>query len=99
MLFFAVSLLAALILLQELIALVAHQITGTARALWLVAAKLLLGALMLWLYCAEVQHFERHNVTELAPDGAARRASTPRRSATRRSMWVFSRLMLDRCTT
>jgi membrane protease YdiL (CAAX protease family) len=74
-LLFVVSLLAALIVLQVLIALVAHQIPSAARPIWLVAAKLLLGALMLWLYCGEVQYFERRNVTELAPDGAARRAA------------------------
>lgn len=74
-LLFVVSLLAALIVLQELIALVAHQVPSTARPIWLVAAKLLLGALMLWLYRREVQYFERRNVTELAPDGAARRVA------------------------
>jgi uncharacterized protein len=74
-LLFVVSLLAALIVLQELIAFVAHQVPSTARPIWLVAAKLLLGALMLWLYCREVQYFERRNVTELAPDGAARRVA------------------------
>jgi len=61
-LLFVVSLLAALIVLQELIALVAHQIPSTARPIWLVAAKLMLGALMLRLYCGEVQYFERRNV-------------------------------------
>jgi membrane protease YdiL (CAAX protease family) len=75
LLLFAVSLLAALIVLQELIALVAHHIPVTARPLWLVATKLLLVALMLWLYCGEVHYFERRNVTELAPQGAARRAA------------------------
>jgi hypothetical protein len=74
-LLFVVSLLAALIVLQVLIALVAHQIPSAGRPIWLVAAKLLLGALMLWLYCGEVQYFERRTVTELAPDGAARRAA------------------------
>jgi hypothetical protein len=30
---------------------------------------------MLWLYCGEVQYFERRDVSELAPDGAARRVA------------------------
>ena len=73
LLLFTVSLLAALIVLQTLVALVAHQIPRTERPLWLVPAKLLIGALMLWLYCGEVHYFERRDVSELAPDGAARR--------------------------
>jgi membrane protease YdiL (CAAX protease family) len=73
--FFVVSLLAALIVLQELVALVAHQIPLAARPLWLVPAKLLLGALMLWLYCGEVHYFERRDVAELARDRAAWRVA------------------------
>jgi uncharacterized protein len=75
LLFFTVSLLAALIGLQVLISLVARQIPATERPLWLVPAKLLLGVLMLWLYRGEVQYFERRNVSELEPDGAGRRVA------------------------
>jgi membrane protease YdiL (CAAX protease family) len=75
LLFFTVSLLAALIGLQALTLLVARQIPATERPLWLVPAKLLLGVLMLWLYRGEVQYFERRNVSELEPDGAARRVA------------------------
>ena len=75
LLLFTLSLLAALIVLQELIALVAHQIPRTERLLWLVPAKLLLGVLMLWMYCGEVHYFERREVSELARDGAAQRVA------------------------
>jgi len=75
LLLFTVSLLAALIGLQVLISLVARQIPATERPLWLLPAKLLLGALMLWLYRGEVQYFERRNVSELEPDGAGRRVA------------------------
>jgi uncharacterized protein len=75
LLFFSVPLLAGLLVLHALISLVARQIPVTERSLWLVPAKLLLGFLMLWLYRGEVQYFERRDVLELAPDGAARRVS------------------------
>jgi uncharacterized protein len=75
LLFFTVSLLAGLIVLQALTSLVARQIPVTERSLWLVPAKLLLGVLMLWLYRSEVQYFERRDVVELAPHGAARRVA------------------------
>ena len=74
-LLFMVSLLAALIGLQALISLVANQIPATERPLWLVPAKLLLGALMLWLYRGEVHYFECRNVAELETVGAARRVA------------------------
>jgi membrane protease YdiL (CAAX protease family) len=75
LLLFTVSLLAALIGLQVLVSLVARQIPATERPLWLLPAKLLSGALMLWLYRGEVQYFERRNVSELEPDGAGRRVA------------------------
>jgi hypothetical protein len=71
LLVFAVSLLGALIVLQLLIGLVAHHVPSPLRPPWLLAAALLSGALMLWLYRGEVRYFERRDVTELATVGAA----------------------------
>jgi membrane protease YdiL (CAAX protease family) len=76
MLLFATSLLAALIGLQELIALVAHRLPRPVWPLWLVCAELLFSALMLALYRGEVRYFERRDVAELATDSAARRVAT-----------------------
>lgn len=72
LLIITVSLLGALLVLQALISLVAHQIPVMERPLWLVPAKLLMGVVMLWLYRGEVQYFERRAVSELAREGAAR---------------------------
>lgn len=72
---FTLPLLAALIALQQLIALISHQMPRSMRLLWLLPAELLYSALMLWLYCRAVRYFERRDVAELARDGAGRRAA------------------------
>jgi len=74
-LLFGVLLLAALIGLQIGIAFVAHHIPRPVRPLWWLPAELLYGALMLWMYCTLVRHFERREVIELAKRGAAGRVA------------------------
>jgi uncharacterized protein len=75
LLLFGVTLLAALVALQELIALLAHQLPRPMRALWLLPAELLYAGLMLWLYRILVRHFERREVAELATSGAVSRVA------------------------
>ncbi len=75
MLLFGVTLLAALVALQEGIALLTHQLPRPMRPLWLLPAELLYAGIMLWLYRILVRHFERREVAELAMDGAASRVA------------------------
>jgi hypothetical protein len=72
LLLFTVPLLAALIVLEELLALVAHQMPASARPLWLLPAALVTGGLMLRLYRREVRYFEHRDAAELSPSGAVR---------------------------
>jgi hypothetical protein len=75
MLLFGVTLLAALVALQEGIALLAHQLPRPMRPLWLLPEELLYAGIKLWLYRILVRHFERREVAELSMAGAASRVA------------------------
>ncbi len=75
MLLFSVSLFAALIILQGVIASVAKRLPGPVRSLWLLPTELLYSGLMLWLYCLLVRHLERRGIAELAKKNSAPRVA------------------------